>query len=252
VRLATFNLLHGRAPADGRVDLDRLAEAVRTLDADVLALQEVDRGQPRSGGADLAQVAARAGGAVAARFLPALTGLPGAWSPAAPGDGDGRPQYGVALVTRLPVLAWREVRLPRLPGRVPVLFRGKRRPELVTDEPRVALLARLQTPRGPLTVASTHLSFIPGWNVVQLRALLLAAAGSGPLVIAGDLNLQPGPARRVSGLRPLAAGLTFPSHAPERQLDHLLARGVDGPVRGSAPCLPLSDHCALVADVADD
>ena len=45
MRLATFNLLHGRSLTDGLVDSDRLAAAVAALDADVLALQEVDRDQ---------------------------------------------------------------------------------------------------------------------------------------------------------------------------------------------------------------
>jgi len=45
MRLATFNMLHGKSLTDGLVDLDRFADAVRTLDADVLALQGVDRGQ---------------------------------------------------------------------------------------------------------------------------------------------------------------------------------------------------------------
>ena len=39
MRLATFNLLHGRSTSDGVVDLDRLAAAVRTLNPDILALQ---------------------------------------------------------------------------------------------------------------------------------------------------------------------------------------------------------------------
>ncbi len=37
MRLATFNVLHGRAPADGRVDLDRFAAAVRALDRVLLS-----------------------------------------------------------------------------------------------------------------------------------------------------------------------------------------------------------------------
>ncbi|MGK5523302.1 endonuclease/exonuclease/phosphatase family protein, partial [Micromonospora sp. URMC 107] len=53
MRLATFNLLHGRSLADGLVDPDRLTAAVTALDADVLALQEVDRDQSRSGKLDL-------------------------------------------------------------------------------------------------------------------------------------------------------------------------------------------------------
>ncbi|HLN78763.1 MAG TPA: endonuclease/exonuclease/phosphatase family protein, partial [Nocardioidaceae bacterium] len=48
MRVATFNILNGRSPADDRVDIERFATAVKSLDADVLALQEVDRNQPRS------------------------------------------------------------------------------------------------------------------------------------------------------------------------------------------------------------
>lgn len=60
MRLATFNLLHGRSLTDGLVDSDRLAAAIGALDADVLALQEVDRDQRRSGNLDLTAIAARA------------------------------------------------------------------------------------------------------------------------------------------------------------------------------------------------
>ena len=42
MRMATFNILHGRSVHDGNVELDRLVASVRELDADVLALQEVD------------------------------------------------------------------------------------------------------------------------------------------------------------------------------------------------------------------
>ena len=34
MRIATFNILHGRSLDDGRVDVDRLAAAVKSLDAD--------------------------------------------------------------------------------------------------------------------------------------------------------------------------------------------------------------------------
>lgn len=141
MRLATFNVLHGRAPSDRQVDLDRFSASIRQLDADVLALQEVDLYQPRSGGADLTALAAAAGGYVAQRFQPALTGLPGSWRRAAGDEPAGTPQYGVALLSRYPVSRWRRVPLPALRGRVPVLFPGRRRPEHVGDEPRVALVS---------------------------------------------------------------------------------------------------------------
>ena len=85
MRLATFNILHARSLADGQVDLDRFAAAVRDLDADVLALQEVDRDQPRSHGADLTVLAAEAMGAPEHRFAAVLHGEPGLWT-AATGD----------------------------------------------------------------------------------------------------------------------------------------------------------------------
>ena len=76
MRLATFNILNGRTASDHEVDLDVFQKAIASLDADVLALQEVDRSQPRSGHADLTAVAAEAMGAVDHRFVAALSGGP--------------------------------------------------------------------------------------------------------------------------------------------------------------------------------
>ena len=248
MRLATFNVLHGRSPADGRVDLERFARAVAALDADVLALQEVDRGQPRSGQADLTAVAAAAGGYAEHRFVPALVGLPGTWRPASAAQPDDGPAYGVALLSRRPVRSWETLRLPAAPGRVPVLF-GHGRLRLVRDEPRVAVLARVDLDDGPVTVVCTHLSFLPVWNVVQLARLGRALRAEPRLVLAGDLNLRARAATAVSGLRPLGSGPTFPAHGPRRQLDHVLAgpgvRGQDARIWD----LPLSDHRAMSVEV---
>ena len=67
----------------------------------------------------------------------------------------------------------------------------------------------------------------------------------------GDLNMEPPRPARASGMRPLAAGLTFPQDHPCRQLDHVLVRGdltATGPAQ--AVRLPLSDHRALLIDCA--
>ena len=77
MRLATFNILHGRSLHDGAVELERLEQSIRQLDADVLALQEVDLDQPRSAMADLTALAAQAMGAVTHRFVAAISGTPG-------------------------------------------------------------------------------------------------------------------------------------------------------------------------------
>jgi endonuclease/exonuclease/phosphatase family metal-dependent hydrolase len=229
----------------------RVAAAIQALDADVLALQEVDRGQERSGGADLAAVAAEAMGATDHRFAAAIRGTPGgAWLPATGDDETDPTAYGVALLSRYAVRSWQVVRLPPLPVPAPWIWHGTRRPVLVRDEPRVAVVADVATPTGAMTVATTHVSFLPGSNVRQLRRLAAALRGRvGPLLLMGDLNMSSRAAQRCTGLAATAVGLTFPANEPTRQIDHILARGVPGPFHGAVRRLPVSDHCALIVDL---
>lgn len=240
MRVATFNILHGLSPGDGRVEPGRLAEAVRSLDVDVLALQEVDRDQPRSGRADLTEVAAEAMGAVEHRFAPALLGTPGeSWVPAAGSPPPEGPAYGIALLSRLPVAAWRVVPLPRL-----------RFPAPSREEPRVGLVAEISSPWGPVAVAATHLSFVPWWNGRQLGTLVATVAGAPRPLLLGDLNMGSRRAQAVSGLRSSAQHPTFPAEAPARQLDHVLAGASWRAVSSEARRTPVSDHLALVVDLA--
>jgi endonuclease/exonuclease/phosphatase family metal-dependent hydrolase len=251
MRLATFNILHGRSPTDDLVDVDRFAAAVKALDADVLALQEVDRNQPRSANADLTAVASDAMAADEHRFVAALDGSPGAtWMAATGEEQPDSAAYGIALLSRYPVLSWEVVRLGSPPTRVPMWFRGSRVPELVRDEPRVAVAARVETPRGELTVANTHLSFVGWWGRRQLKGLMSALETADPLVLVGDLNMTPEPAERITEMRSLVHGATFPADRPREQLDHVLARGDVGAVRtATVQQLPLSDHRAMVVEL---
>ena len=225
---------------------------MRLATFNILALQEVDRDQPRSLQADLTTVAARAGGAREQRFVATLHGEPGTWTAATGLEQPDSAAYGIALISRFPVRSWRVTSLPALARAVPVIHQGHRLPQLAHDEPRAAVAALLDTPEGPLTVVATHLSFIPGWNVLQLRALVRVCRSlPRPLVLLGDLNLGPRVVGRASGWRPAATALTFPSPAPQRQLDHVL---VDGDVAVLGPAVALdagvSDHRALTVDVA--
>lgn len=249
MRLATFNILHGRSLHDGLVDVDRLAAAVAGLDADVVGLQEVDRDQPRSQGADLTAVAAAAMGATEHRFVAAVAGTPGGTWSAATGEVEpGSPAYGIALLSRFPVLSWNVIRLPAPRAGLPMAFPGSRRPVWVRDEPRVAVAAVVDGPSGQLTVCTTHLSFLPGWSAWQLRRVVRSLAGTPrPLVLMGDLNMGPRQAARVAGLRAAATAPTFPAAEPRRQLDHVLVSGgltATGPAE--TPRLALSDHRPLV------
>ncbi|OBK55735.1 endonuclease/exonuclease/phosphatase family protein [Mycobacterium kubicae] len=251
MRVATFNILHGRTVGDG-VDPQRLRDCVRRLDPDVLALQEVDCDQPRSGRADLTAAAAEAMGAVEHRFVAAISGTPGAtWMAATGREQPGTAAYGIALLSRFPAVSWQVVRLPRIPMRFPMYLPGPNKVMIVDEEPRAAVIARLDTPLGPLTVANTHLSFVPGWNRRQLRRLVRDLRGlPGPRLLLGDLNLTPAAVHRWSGMRPLASAVTFPAPEPQRQLDHILTddRGLRA-AGMEAELMPISDHRPLVVDL---
>ncbi|GAA2484033.1 endonuclease/exonuclease/phosphatase family protein [Winogradskya humida] len=255
MRLATFNLLHGRSLSDGNVHADRVAAAVADLDADILGLQEVDRAQPRSGHLDLTAIAADALGAPAHRFAAAVVGTPGeTWHPWKSEADNDHPLYGIALISRWPVLRWQITQLPAAPIRSPVWVPG---PDggllLLKDEPRILIAAVIDTPTGPMTVANTHLSFVPGWNVRQLRhAVRALRALPAPRILMGDLNMPSGPVRAFTGWRSLARGhATYPSPAPKAQLDHILTdpRGagtLGRVVQVRTPAVGVSDHRPLV------
>jgi endonuclease/exonuclease/phosphatase family metal-dependent hydrolase len=252
MRVATFNILHGRNPADDVVDVATLRAAIASLDADVLTLQEVDRNQPRSHMADLTAVAAEAMGADEHRFVAAMSGSPGAtWEAATGEEQPDAATYGVAVLSRHPVTSWNVVKLPVLKAPTPFWFRGDRLPTFVRDEARVALAAQVAFPDGTVTVVGTHLSFVPWWNARQLRYLVRSLApAERPLVLTGDLNMGPRRAVAVTGMTPAATWPTFPSNAPREQLDHILLDGALTATGSSAPHLALSDHRALVADLA--
>ena len=253
MRLVTWNVLNGTSLQDGRVDAARLRAAARSLGADLLGLQEVDRGQPRSHGLDLVREVVEGTGAADGRFAPALIGTPGgSWRPAHDGDDAAEPRaYGVGLVSAHPVVSWHVLRLAPARVRSPVLLPGSRQVLWLQDEPRVAVAAVVDGPYGLMTAAATHLSFVPGWNVWQLRRLTRWLARlPAPRVLLGDLNMPPVVAGPASGWRVLGRARTFPAPDPRLQLDHVLATGPLPPVTAvDAPVLDVSDHRPLVVDL---
>lgn len=256
VRVGTLNLASGRGRSGRALPASELAAAVRELDVDVLAVQEVDAGQPRSHGLDQAAVLADALGAREWRLAATLEGTPGpsrSWRAAEPprlrganSPSDG-PVFGIALLSRRPVRRWSVRSLgagrARLPVRAPHPGTGRPRTWWVPDEPRAVLAAELDG----LTVLCTHLSFSPPTALWQLAALRRWAARlPGPLVVAGDLNL-PGalPARLLRGA-PAVRAATYPAARPRVQLDHLVLRGLAAGA-GEARSLAVGDHRVLTA-----
>jgi len=142
-------------------------------------------------------------------------------------------------------------RLPRIPFRFPLYLREPGKIVIVDEEPRAAVIGRFDTPMGEMTVINTHLSFVPGWNRLQLRRLMRDARGlPWPRIVTGDLNMSAAAVRRWSRLRPLASAATFPADRPSRQLDHVLT---DDPSLAAysweTPELPVSDHRPLAVRI---
>jgi endonuclease/exonuclease/phosphatase family metal-dependent hydrolase len=100
-----------------------------------------------------------------------------------------------------------------------------------------------------MTVIATHLSFVPGVNVRQLRAIVRwAESWPTPRLLLGDLNLPGRLPAWASGWSQMARRATYPSWKPRVQFDHVMAHPADAVVVSSArsPRLPVSDHNPLV------
>ncbi len=279
IRLLSFNLQHGR-PGDGaRLDpatapladsdiadagaarevLAALADQIRDIDPDVIALQEVDLGQRRSGRLDQTAVladllgwdghrfaATYAGPVVGLRRRPRRSALTGraddVLGPLRALLGAGPAGFGNALLTRLPVRAWRVARLGRGPAVLTRRGGGRaldpRSYALSTSTMRNMIAAQIDPVDGAggpggLAVASTHLATRTGTAAAQLAAAWAAlAALPGPHVLAGDLNLHAELLAPLGIARGLGEGATYPSGAPARRIDHILTdpwpTGADG------------------------
>ncbi|MGV3759753.1 MAG: endonuclease/exonuclease/phosphatase family protein [Actinomycetota bacterium] len=223
MRLVTWNVQTARPNPDGPPDVDRVVAHLRALDADVVALQELDRGMRRSGEVDQAEAVA--------------VGLGGhlVWAPTVR---RGRGTYGHGLVVvRGEVVRVRDVALGG------------------TREPRTLLVVELDHEDRRWTVGATHLSRRRRCATRQLRRCLdELAAHPAPRVLLGDLNLTP---RHVLPWS-TAAGFHLvdgpPTHdtrrsTPRSKIDHVLVSGarVDG---AAAHRLDVSDHAAVSATLA--
>lgn len=238
VRVMVYNI-HAGKDAEGVDNLQRVADVVRDAAADVVLLQEVDRGTRRSGGVDQLDVLAR------------QTGLHGAFGKSLTYQGG---DYGIAVLSRWPIVSQRTAPLPVDP---PQERSGG------AYEPRVALVVTVASPAGDLTVVNTHIdaSREDRWRRQEIVTVLaLADSARGVLLLGGDMNSTPESAVqervRARGLRdawalcgPETDGFTYPADSGVKRIDYLYVAPPAGCARAEVIATRASDHRPLLVEV---
>ena len=246
MRIASWNVLHGLGIPDGKYDRDRfIANAKLFPEMDLVALQEVDHGQPRTLGDLQIDLVGEAMNLPHRTFAPALFGTPGeSWQSH---HAEELPQFGVAVLSKQAPVAIHHFAMKGAPFGAP-LFIPNSGFIYIKDEPRVAVAMEFEE----FVFASTHLSFIPGFNVSQLHHLTRWLKEIGkPAILAGDLNLPPALLRRSTRWKSLANTKTYPRWGARTQLDYLL---VSEPTQWAGvaqivpPSLTVSDHLPLILE----
>ena len=205
--ILTYNI-HIGIGLDKKADLDRTAAVIKAAAPDLVALQEVDRKTRRSNGVDQASDLARA------------TGMYMVFGKALALDPEGG-EYGVAILSRLPIRRSQNRQLPNTPG----------------FEPRTVLEVEFDWPlpsgkRIPIRFFNTHFDHRSEPDRIASAKVLnqLALASDIPAILAGDLNARPGaqPLQILSEQWQFAgAGAdlpTFPANGPRAQIDFMLYR----------------------------
>lgn len=242
-RLLTYNI-HKAIGVDRRFDPDRIIGILEHHDADIVLLQEVDRGVPRSNHLDLASHFARA-----LRYDYRAVGMNVFLK---------KGKYGNATLTRFPIGRQRNIDL--------TVRRRKRRG---AQHARITLPET--GPNGPATVDVFNIHL--GLSALERRrqvARLLAWPDMVGLdsiqscIIAGDMNDWRGVLKRrhftkagfscATNRRPGSRWSikTFPSYAPSGGLDKIFYRGPLRLIRAFRSRLRLaqiaSDHLPVIAE----
>jgi endonuclease/exonuclease/phosphatase family metal-dependent hydrolase len=181
VRVVAWNIQRGR-----RYDalLRALREDPLLKSADVLLLSEVDVGMARSQNRHVARELAAALGMNGAFGVSYLV-LEDDWGENPDGAHNQLALAGTAVLSRAPIDAVENVDVPEL------------RDKFSSSEKRLgkkrALVCRISSLKGPLTVAACHLdsNASPAGRALQLDAIVNSGermAKGGPLLVGGDLN----------------------------------------------------------------
>lgn len=216
IRVVSYNIHAGKDAAQ-RPNLDRVAHVIDSLRADIVLLQEVDRGTNRSGHVD--QLAE----------LERLTGMHGAFAKSLDFQGG---DYGIAALSRWPIDSAETVPLRTDPP----ADRGDG-----MYEPRVAIHLLLSNGKGKLHVLGTHLGAERASTFREqeardlLRHIEAHVAPGAPVIVGGDFNSVPESDIHASFVQHFqdaweqcgtGEGFTFPADTTVRRIDYLYLRGL--------------------------
>ncbi|MEV7233155.1 endonuclease/exonuclease/phosphatase family protein [Streptomyces sp. NPDC051020] len=240
LRVATYNI-HVGSGMDNVFDLDRQAAELRSLDADVIGLQEVDvHWGTRSEWRDAAgEPAKRLDMQVS--FAPIYS-----LDPETPGAS--RREFGVAVLSKYRIVSAENHEITRLSTQVPHPV-----PEPAPGFGEVVVRVKGM----PVHVYVTHLDYRgdPSVRIAQVAdTRRIMAEDEGRKVLLGDFNAEPG----APELAPLWEDLTdadlnaptFPALNPVKRIDFVAVSKDDVRVRDAAVAETLaSDHRPVVADL---
>lgn len=163
IRVMTYNIHHAGG-VDGKVDVERITKVIKDADPDLVALQEVDSGNPRSQKLDeSAEIGKLAG--LHAHFEAAF-------------DHKNGGQYGQCILSKEELLKTERVLLPQ-----------------IKDEQRIAIVTEVKIHGEAIRFVGTHLTHNDNAERVgQAKKLMedLKGRDAMPTILAGDMNSGPG------------------------------------------------------------
>ena len=230
-RVMTYNIHHG-AGLDGKVDLPRIADLIKHEQADIVALQEVDKGVERTARRDCP------------RELAALTGMTCVFSNNYRFQGG---EYGNAVLTRFPIKRWT----------------NRHYQMLHPDEQRGLLQVVLDVHGRELVFMDTHVDYRRDDAERLLNAAeileVVQSYRDRPMILGGDFNDTPDSRTHqkiAQGFTDswMAAGtgdgFTIPAEQPRQRIDYIWISKGDAieALRMWVPKSEASDHLPVVGE----
>ena len=213
ITIASFNIKSAELSS-----VQAIAQILINHRVDVVGLQEVDQHTVRSKLIDQAQAIADMAHLPYVHYSPTLA--------------RGLGQYGIATLSRYPMLSASSLLLPVIQG----------------EERRRAQVSRLEINGVHLDFVNTHISFVKSSGRPQMAYLIdRMLSHCNHCVLAGDMNGQPVP----DGFIRESIEPTWPSHKPSKVLDHIaISPRLAGVHRWQTWAYPhITDHCLLTLDL---